>query len=154
MLSFAALALAAEPDDDLLWHDAPGAWHQQAARIVDHRFFNFDTLLAFARNAKKAGVSAIMLVEIQKTAACPGPWYNGLQLCDHINGSFPADDPAATLAEWRQMLREIAPVRLMWWANFAYWSSQGGVAAQAMAGARNPPPRRSLRRLAFHGLRN
>lgn len=131
MLPFAALALAAEPDDDLLWHDAPGAWHQQAARIVDHRFFNFDTLLAFARNAKKAGVSAIMLVEIQKTAACPGPWYNGLQLCDHINGSYPAPD--GSLAQWRQMLDEIRPVRLMWWTNMVYWSVQGQVWAQAKA---------------------
>jgi hypothetical protein len=25
-------------DADLRWVDAPGAWHQQTARIVDHRF--------------------------------------------------------------------------------------------------------------------
>ena len=31
------------------------------------------------------------------------------------------------------MLEEIRPVRLMWWANFAYWSTQGEVSAQAMA---------------------
>ena len=36
------------------------------------------------------------------------------------------DRTPATLAEWQQMLVEIRPVRLMWWANFAYWSTQGG----------------------------
>ena len=77
---------------DFTWRDSPGAWHQQMARIVDHRFSSFDELYAFALNAKKAGVSAVMLVEIQKTSACPGPWYNGLQLCDHINGTNPAAD--------------------------------------------------------------
>ena len=54
---------------------------------MDHRFTTFDELYTFATDAKKAGVSALMLVQIQKTEACPGPWYNGLQLCDHINGS-------------------------------------------------------------------
>lgn len=29
------------------------------------------------------------------------------------------------------MLQEIRPVRLMWWANFAYWSTQGEVWSQA-----------------------
>ena len=116
---------------DFMWRDSPGAWHQQMARIVDHRFSSFDELYAFALNAKKAGVSAVMLVEIQKTSACPGPWYNGLQLCDHINGSYPAPD--GTLPQWQQMLREIAPVRLMWWTNMVYWSTQGQVWAQARA---------------------
>ena len=78
--------------DDLVWRDAPHAWHQQAARIVDHRFTTFPELLSFARDAKQAGASVLMLVQIQKTEACPGPWYNGLQLCDHINGTFPAAD--------------------------------------------------------------
>ena len=31
--------------------------------------------------ASIAGVSVLMLVQPQKTASCPGPWYNGLQLC-------------------------------------------------------------------------
>ena len=30
-----------------------------------------------------------MLVNIQKTDSCPGGWYNGLQLCEHINGTYP-----------------------------------------------------------------
>ena len=72
-----------------------------------------------------------MLVEIQDTRACPGPWYNGLQLCGHINGSFPIVD--GTLAEWRQMLDELRPLRLMWWVNPTYWSTQGPVWAQATA---------------------
>ena len=118
-------------DSDLMWRDTPNAWHQQIARIVDHRFSTFNELVVFARNAKKAGVSVIMLVEIQKTAACPGPWYNGLQLCEHINGSFPAPD--GSLEQWQAMLREIAPVRLMWWTNMVYWSVQGPVWAQAAA---------------------
>ena len=56
-----------------------------------------------------------MLVEIQNTTGCPGPWYNGLQLCDHINGSYPVVD--GTLAQWRDMLQKIKPMRLMWWNN-------------------------------------
>ena len=109
-----ATALHAD-DGDLLWVDAPGAWHQQLARIVDHRFTTFDELYTFATDAKKAGVSALMLVQIQKTEACPGPWYNGLQLCDHINGSYPV--ASGSLAQWKHMLAEIAPMRLMWWNN-------------------------------------
>ena len=109
-----ATALHAD-DGDLLWVDAPGAWHQQLARIVDHRFTTFDELYSFATDAKKAGVSALMLVQIQKTEACPGPWYNGLQLCDHINGSYPV--ASGSLAQWKHMLAEIAPMRLMWWNN-------------------------------------
>jgi hypothetical protein len=34
----------------------------------------FDALYTFAVDAKKAGVSALMLVEIQNTTGCPGPW--------------------------------------------------------------------------------
>ena len=102
-------------DGDLAWREAPGAWHQQLARIVDHRFTTFDELYTFATDAKKAGVSALMLVQIQKTEACPGPWYNGLQLCDHINGSYPV--ASGSLAQWKHMLAEIAPMRLMWWNN-------------------------------------
>ena len=37
--------------DDLIWRDAPNAWHQQLARIVDHRFKSFDRLRAFALDA-------------------------------------------------------------------------------------------------------
>ena len=69
-----------EGDRDLVWTDAPGAWHQQLARIVDHRFSTFDELFRFAVDAKRAGAGALMLVEIQKTAECPGSWYGGLQL--------------------------------------------------------------------------
>ena len=108
-------ALGSEPyarDRDLVFVDAPGAWHQQVARIVDHRFSTFDELFRFALDAKKAGVGALMLVQIQKTEACPGAWYNGLQLCDHINGSYPVPD--GSLSQWRRMLSEIAPMRLMW----------------------------------------
>jgi hypothetical protein len=144
---------------DLVWRDHPGAWHQQMARIVDHRFSTFAELRKFALDAKRAGVSALMLVQIQKTASCPGPWYpipshpipsrpnaacahvrawwrylpsergipslffipshpsrpipsyryNGLQLCDHINGSYPAAD--GSLAQWRAMLEQIKPMR-------------------------------------------
>ena len=79
-------------DESLAWNNTAHAWHQQAARIVDHRFTTFPELLSFARDAKQAGASVLMLVQIQKTEACPGPWYNGLQLCDHINGTFPAAD--------------------------------------------------------------
>lgn len=102
-------------DGDLAWREAPGAWHQQLARIVDHRFSTFDELRRFALRAKQAGVSALMLVGIQRTAACPGPWYNGLQLCGHLNGSYPVE--SGSLAEWRQMLRDVRPMRLMWWTN-------------------------------------
>ena len=79
-------------DADLLWRDAPHAWHQQIARIVDHKFHNFTEFAKFSRAAKQAGVSVVNLVNPHKTAACPGPWYGGLQLCEHINGSFPARD--------------------------------------------------------------
>ena len=93
-LACALLAVGARAanDSDLVWRDNPRAWHQQIARIVDHRFTTFPELLSFARDAKQAGASVLMLVQIQKTEACPGPWYNGLQLCDHINGTFPAAD--------------------------------------------------------------
>ena len=119
--------------DDLAWVEQPQGWHQQAVRIVDHPFSTLAELREFGLRAKKAGVSVVQLVGPQKTKRCIGVWCGGLGLCDHINGSFPADDSTATLAEWQQMLKDIRPVRLMWWANFAYWSSQGEVAEQAMA---------------------
>jgi hypothetical protein len=102
-------------DADITWTDAPGAWHQQTARIVDHRFKTFDAMFEFVMRAKKAGVGAVMLAQIQNTTGCPGPWYNGLQLCDHINGSYPVVD--GTLEQWQDMLQKIKPMRLMWWNN-------------------------------------
>lgn len=116
---------------DLEWVEDPRQWHQQVARIVDHRFKSFTETASFVANAKKAGVGAVMLVSPNKMEACPGGWYNGLQLCDHINGSFPASD--GTLAEWQQMVAEAKPMRLMWWINPTYWSIQGEVWAQANA---------------------
>lgn len=71
-----------------------------------------------------------MLTGVNKLSACPGGWYNGLQLCDHINGSFPASD--GTLPEWQALLKEIKPVRFMWWVNADYWSTQGPVWAEAV----------------------
>jgi len=59
---------------DLTWRAAPNAWHQQLARIVDHRFYTFKELQRYALGAKQAGVSALMLVQIQRTESCPGPW--------------------------------------------------------------------------------
>jgi hypothetical protein len=88
-------------------------------------------LATFARGQKQAGVSVINLVQVQKTEACPGNWYNGLQICDHINGSFPAAD--GTLEEWQKLMEELRPMRFMWWANLNYWSVQGQVWAQALA---------------------
>ena len=61
-------------DLDLVWKNDPRQWHQQLARIVDHRFSTFDAFESYAVKAKKAGASALMLVQIQKTEACPGPW--------------------------------------------------------------------------------
>lgn len=55
--------------------------------------------------------------------------YNGLQLCDHINGTFPA--AGGTLAQWQKMVADIKPMRLMWWNNPTYWSTQGQVWAEA-----------------------
>lgn len=72
-----------------------------------------------------------MLIQVQDTRTCPGPWYNGLQLCEHINGSYPVPD--GSLEQWRAMVRQIRPMRLMWWTNPTYWSVQGGVWAQARA---------------------
>eukprot|EP00040_Diaphanoeca_grandis_P020945 m.111402 g.111402 ORF g.111402 m.111402 type:complete len:772 (+) comp28119_c0_seq1:329-2644(+) len=114
---------------DLVWTDNPKQWHQQLARIVDHRFTTFSELKSFALRAKQAGISALMLVQIQNSVSCPGSWYNGLQLCDHINGSYPVDD--GSLEEWQQMVSELKPMKLMWWANMDYWSVQGEVWAQA-----------------------
>ena len=114
---------------DLVWKEDPGAWHQQAARIVDHRFTTLADLKVFALDAQKAGVSVLMLVQVQKTKSCPGGWYNGLQLCDHINGTYPVAD--GTLEEWQALRRLIRPMRLMWWTNPSYWSVQGEAWAQA-----------------------
>ena len=85
-------------DDDLAWQDNPRAWHQQTARIKDHRFLDFPTMRDFARQQKAAGVSVLMLVQIHRTDQCPGVWYNGLQLCSHINGDNPSAD--GTLEQW------------------------------------------------------
>jgi hypothetical protein len=117
--------------DDLIWRNNPKQWHQQMARTVSHKFQTFDDFKSFARKAKQAGVSSLMLVGVNKIASCPGPWYSGLQLCDHINGSFPAAD--GTLEEWQQVLQEIKPMRLQWWWNPTYWSTQGEVWKEAEA---------------------
>ena len=71
-------------DDDIVWANNPKQWHQQMARTVSHRFQSFDEFKSFARAAKQAGISSLMLVGVNKIASCPGPWYGGLQLCDHI----------------------------------------------------------------------
>ena len=136
-LACALLAVGARAanDSDLVWRDNPRAWHQQIARIVDHRFTTFDELARFSRDAKRAGVSVVMLVQVQKTAACPGWWYNGLQLCDHINGTVPAAD--GTLDDWQALVAELRPMRFMWWTNMDYWSTQGPVWAQAAAAPRS-----------------
>ena len=39
-------------DADLVWRDAANSWHQQLARIVDHRFSTFDELRRFAPGLK------------------------------------------------------------------------------------------------------
>lgn len=72
-----------------------------------------------------------MLVQIQKTSSCPGGWYNGLQLCDHINGTYPAPD--GTLAKWQALVATLRPMRLMWWTNPTYFSVQGEVWREAKA---------------------
>ena len=134
LLAATAIVVASSNDvsnDDLRWVNNPKQWHQQTARTVDHRFSTLAELRSFARGAKQAGVSTLMLVGVNRIGACPGSWYGGLQLCDHINGSFPAAD--GTLAEWREMLDEIKPMRLGWWWNPAYWSVQGTAWAQAAA---------------------
>ena len=64
------------------------------------------------------------------------PLYNGLQLCEHINGTFPAAD--GTIQAWKEMLAELKPMRLSWWANLDYWSVQGPVWAQAKAAPKSP----------------
>jgi len=115
---------------DVQWRETPNAWHQSLARIVDHRFHSFDVLEDFALTAKKAGVSVLMLVEIHKTASCPGWWYGGLQLCEHINGSNPT--AGGTIAQWQSLVQSILPMRLMWWNNPTYWSVQGPVWAEAL----------------------
>ena len=49
-----AQQLLYEGDNDIAWTDAPGAWHQSVARIVDHRFKTFDAMFSFVMAAKKA----------------------------------------------------------------------------------------------------
>eukprot|EP01051_Picozoa_sp_SAG22_P002215 SAG22_NODE_98_length_20720_cov_17.226662_2_plen_1113_part_00 len=122
-------------DEDLRWVDRPQSWHQQAVRILDHQFSTFAELKRFATDAKRAGVSVVQLVGVQKRQQCPGPWYGGLQLCDHINGSYPAMD--GSLAEWQAMVHDLKPLRFMWWTNLAYWSAQGPVFKQALADPEN-----------------
>jgi len=112
-------------DNDIAWSEDPKAWHQQMARVVDHQYSSFEGLKSAAEAAKKAGVSVLMLVGAHKIDACPGGWYGGLQLCDDINGDYPIRD--ASLREWQQFVQDIKPMKLMWWANFDYWSVQGPV---------------------------
>lgn len=117
--------------DDFAWQNNPLQWHQQAARIVDVRFSTMDNLEVFAKNAKQAGVSVLMLVAINNITSCPGPWYNGLQLCEHINGTYPIVD--GTLERWQKLVADIKPMRMMWWMNPTYWSTQGSVWKHATA---------------------
>ena len=58
LLTAVALATAAGTSNntDLVWFDDPSAWHQQLARIVDHRFSTFKELKEFAQKAKVAGL--------------------------------------------------------------------------------------------------
>ena len=114
---------------DVAWRDDPRSWHQQAARIVDHRFLSFAELRSFAMQAKRAGASALMVVQPQDTVDCPGSWYNGLQLCGHINGTNPAAD--GSVEDWQKLATDLEPVKLMWWTNPVYWSVQGEVWKQA-----------------------
>ena len=78
------LLATASGEEDLQWAENPQAWHQQAVRILDHQFRSFAELKIFATNARKAGVSVVQLVGVQKRASCPGPWYGGLQLCERV----------------------------------------------------------------------
>lgn len=116
---------------EMRWVEAPAGWHQQLARVVSHRYSSFDELRAFAADAKRAGVSALMLVAVQKTQACPGPWYDGIHLCEHINGAYPVE--GGNLSQWQDMVRGLRPMRLMWWMNPTHWSVQGPVWAEAVA---------------------
>ncbi len=52
--------------DDLVWKDNPKAWHQQIARTIDHQFSTLEELESFALDAKRAGVSVLMLEKINK----------------------------------------------------------------------------------------
>ena len=136
-LRFSVAAANQGHHEDLAWKQTPNAWHQQIARIVDHRFAKweavllvaccflkrknprkckaqnsdtvivgdwnftavgifklilcnklprfttFEELRVFARNAKKAGVSVLMLVQLQKSASCPGNCYCDLDSPSH-----------------------------------------------------------------------
>ena len=65
LLAAAAVLLpACSSAESLAWNNTARAWHQQAARIVDHRFSTFTAMQSFARDAKKAGVSILMLVSV------------------------------------------------------------------------------------------
>ena len=35
------------------------------------------------------------------------------------------------IQEWQALVKELKPLRLMWWANFDYWSVQGPIWAMA-----------------------
>ena len=37
------------------------------------------------------------------------------------------------MAEWQELVRELKPMRLMWWSNMAFWSVQGPVWKEADA---------------------
>ena len=102
---------------DLLWRDSPSEWHQQLAQVIAYRFSTFDELEVFARNAKRAGVSALILTKVHDMRPCAGSRYNELQLCAHINGSYPVPD--GSLEQWQMMVRNLRPMRLMWRVNMA-----------------------------------
>jgi hypothetical protein len=47
----ALLVASAAARDDLAWENNPKQWHQQMARIVDHRFTTFDELVSGCEDA-------------------------------------------------------------------------------------------------------
>ena len=122
-LACALLAVGMSADSDLVWRDNPRAWHQQIARIVDHRFTAFDELARAARRGRCCVSVARDARAGAKTAACPGCALTprGLQLCDHINGTVPAAD--GTVDAWQALVAELRPMRFMWWTNMDYWSA-------------------------------
>ena len=80
LLAATAIVAASSNDvsnDDLRWVNNPKQWHQQTARTVDHRFSTLAELRSFARGAKQAGVSTLMLVGVNRIGECPGSWYGG-----------------------------------------------------------------------------
>jgi len=142
---YVALANASQAyvnGNDLMWRNNPKAWHQQTARTIDHQFTSLKELAAFAKAAKRAGVSTLMLEKINKMDACPGPWYGGLQMCEHINGTFPAAD--GSLEEWQAMLSDIRPMRLMWCVLYhrpgrSILSSEFSLASLCLIASRSQP---------------